>query len=44
MSTWCSAKISKVAFNDIYNKQIFQDPIIDLNMELLVKIVSDFKQ
>ena len=41
MSTWCSKKICKVAFNDIYNKQrIFQDPVIDFNLELLVKIVK----
>ena len=35
----------KVAFNDIYNKQrIFQHLVIDFNMELLVKIVNNFKQ
>ena len=46
MSTWCSTKTChKVAFNDIYNKQrIFQHPVTDLNMEVLVKIVNDFKQ
>ena len=45
MSTWFSMKICyKVAFNDIYNKQrIFQHPVIDLNMEFLVKILNDFK-
>ena len=33
------------SFNDIYNKQrIFQHRITDPNMELLVKIVNDFKQ
>ena len=43
---WCSTKIyHKVAFNDLYNKpRILQHPVIDLNMELLVKIVNDFKQ
>ena len=45
----------KVAFNDIYNKhnkqRRFQHPVIDfnmeltdLNMELIIKIVNDFKQ
>ena len=35
----------KVAFDNIYNKQrLFQLPVIDLNMELLVKFVNDFKQ
>ena len=35
----------KVAFNDICNKQrIFQHPVIDLNMELLVQIFNNFKQ
>ena len=45
-STWCSTNIChKVAFNNIYNKQgIFQHPVIDLNMKLLVKIVNDLKQ
>ena len=45
-STWCSIKIClKVAFNNIYNKQrIFQHTVIDLNMELLVKIANDFKE
>ena len=46
MFTWCSIKIcQKVASNDIYNKQkIFHHTVIDLNMELLVKIVNNFKQ
>ena len=44
--TRCSTKICyKVAFNDIYNKQIiFQHPVINFNMEIFVKIVNDFKQ
>ena len=46
MSIWSSTKTChEVAFNDIQNKQrIFQNPVIDLNMKLLVKIVNDVKQ